>query len=491
MTRIFREQEQQRETLKSALLQAEEASKAKTSFLSRMSHEIRTPMNAIIGMNALAIQALDQPEQVRDYLSKVGISARFLLSLINDILDMSRIESGKVTLKNEKFPLEEFIHNVNDIIYGQAVQKGLDYDCVISSYTADYYIGDSMKLQQILVNLLSNSVKFTEAGGKVQLIIRQERVEQDKAYMAFSVNDTGIGSEFTVRVPLQYCTEERYRNLKLELPLQQLKTLIVDDDVTICEHTARLLEEIGMKAEWVESGIRAVEQIRTKWERREFFNIVLLDWKMPEMDGIETARQIRGIVGEEVTIIVMTAYDWGEIEQEARMAGVNLLVTKPLFKSSLISVFESALQARRQEEVKTQAEHYDFNGKRILLVEDHILNVEVARRLLESKHALVEVAENGIRSIEMFMEAPEHYYDLILMDIRMPVMDGLTATRSIRQLRRTSAKTIPIVAMSANAFDEDIEKSKAAGMNEHLSKPIEPQLLYAVLNKWLYPEETE
>lgn len=545
VTKIFREQEQQREALKSALLQAEEASKAKSNFLSRMSHEIRTPMNAIIGMNALAIQSIHQPEQVHDYLSKVGISARFLLSLINDILDMSRIESGKVTLKNAKFPLEEFVHSVNDIVYGQATQKGIDYDCVISSYTADYYIGDAVKLQQILVNLLGNSIKFTPAGGKVQLIIRQERTEADKAYMSFSVNDTGIGispelqktmfepfeqgdltmttpykgtglglaiaknlvtmmggtisvnsiegvgSEFMVRVPLTRCEEETYQKIHLNMPLEKLKTLIVDDDIVICEHTAAMLVEIGMKAEWVESGLRAVELIRQRWNRKDYFNIVLLDWKMPEMDGIETARQIRKIVGEDVTIIVMTAYDWSEIEQEAKMAGVNLLVTKPLFKSSLISVFESAFQAKKQESAQPQIEHYDFTGKRILLVEDHILNVEVAKRLLESKHAVVEVAENGLRSIEMFMEAPEKYYDVILMDIRMPIMDGLTATKSIRQLRKPSAKSIPIIAMSANAFDEDIEKSKAAGMNEHLSKPIEPQTLFAVLNKWFQHEQDE
>ncbi len=387
VTKIFREQEQHRETLKSALLQAEEASKAKSNFLSRMSHEIRTPMNAIIGMNALAIQSIHQPEQVHDYLSKVGISARFLLSLINDILDMSRIESGKVTLKNAKFPLEEFVHSINDIVYGQAAQKGIDYDCVISSYTADYYIGDAVKLQQILVNLLGNSIKFTPAGGKVQLIIRQERTEADKAYMSFSVNDTGIGispnlqktmfepfeqgdstmttpykgtglglaiakslvtmmdgtisvnsiegvgSEFMVRVPLTRCEEETYQKIHLNMPLEKLKTLIVDDDIVICEHTAAMLAEIGMKAEWVESGLRAVELVRQKWNRKDYFNIVLLDWKMPEMDGIEAARQIRKIVGADVTIIVMTAYDWGEIEQEAKMAGVNLLVTKPLFKS--------------------------------------------------------------------------------------------------------------------------------------------------------------
>ena len=541
ITQLFREQEMQKENLHNALLQAEEASKAKTNFLSRMSHEIRTPMNAIIGMNTLALQAVNNPEQVSECLSKIGISARFLLSLINDILDMSRIESGKVTVKQSKFPFEELVNSINSIFYEQAEQKGIDYDCVISSFVSDYYIGDAMKIQQVIVNLLGNAIKFTEKGGKIQLIINQERTANDKAYMSFSVNDTGIGidselqktmfepfeqgdvtlttpykgtglglaisknlinmmngtinvhsikgigSEFIVRIPLGICDDEKnYHDLKLDIAVEKLSTLIVDDDITICEHTQALLEEVGMKAQWVESGIKAVELIKRKWNELEgHFDVVLLDWKMPDMDGIETAKEIRKIVGDDVTIIVMTAYDWAEIEHEAKQAGVNMLVTKPLFKSSLISVFENAFKQNDKNKPKPQQVEFDFTGRHILLVEDHILNVEVAKRLLEAKHAEVTVANNGLHAIEQFMSAEDNYFDAILMDIRMPVMDGLTATKSIRQLHRAYAKTVPIIAMSANAFDDDIDKSKTSGMNEHLSKPIDPQLMYSTIQKWI------
>lgn len=541
VTDLFKEQEVQRENLRNALIQAEEANQAKTNFLSRMSHEIRTPMNAIIGMTALATQFVNQPEQVLDCLGKVGLSACFLLALINDILDMSRIKSGKMTVKQEKFPFEELMHSINSLFSEQAREKGIDYDCILATFVDDYYVGDYMKLQQIMINLLSNAIKFTPVGGKVQFIVRRERVENNKAYMCFSVNDTGIGmssefqktmfdpfaqedstittpykgtglglaiaknfitlmqgtisvnsiegvgTEFIVRIPLGQCEEVvKYRKLQLDVPMQKLMTLIVDDDVSICHHTQDILKEMGLKAQWVDSGLQAVELVKTKFAQQEVFDVILLDWKMPDLDGIATTRAIRSVVGPHVTIIVMTAYDWTDIEIEARQAGVNMFVTKPLFKSTLQSVYEKAFQHKYTNELAKQKQVFDFTGRRILLVEDHIINVEVAKRLLESKHAEVEVAENGLRAIEMFMAAPDNYYAMILMDIRMPVMDGLTAAKSIRQLHKTGAATVPIVAMSANAFDEDIEKSKAAGMNEHLSKPIEAKILYNAVEKYTH-----
>ena len=537
VTELLEEQEQQRENLRNALMQAEQASHAKTDFLSHMSHEIRTPMNAIIGMSTLAAQCVYNPEQVSECISKVGISARFLLSLINDILDMSRIESGKVTLRHEKFPFEELINNINSIIYNQAKDKDVDYECIITSFVSPNYIGDEMKLQQILINLLGNAVKFTKAGGKTQFIVHLNKTENGKAYFTFTVNDTGVGisdefqkkmfepferqydstttvyqgtglglaitknlidmmggtisvnsiegvgTEFTVKVALEICEDETNFQVLENIPFEKLYALIVDDDVLICEQTQLILREMGLQTEWVASGEQAISIVEKKHVENKNFDIVLLDWKMPDMDGIETARRLRKIVGPDVTIIVITAYDWSSIEAEAKAAGVNLLVTKPLFKSTLVSAFQKVFSEKVQRE-EEQPTHYDFAGRHILLVEDHILNVEVAKRLLESKHAVVDVAENGLKAIEKFTLAEDHYYDAILMDIRMPIMDGLTAARSIRQLSKTCAESIPIIAMSANAFDEDIEKSQASGMNAHLSKPIEPELLFATLNRF-------
>lgn len=539
ITASLNEEMYQRENLRCALEQAQQASHAKSNFLSRMSHEIRTPMNAIIGMSALAAQCVNDPEQVSDCISKVGISARFLLSLINDILDMSRIESGKVTVKNEEFPFEELIGGINTIVYEQAAEKNIDYDCVITSFTDTYYMGDAMKIQQILLNLLGNAIKFTPNGGKVQLLIHQRKIDNEKAYMTFTVNDTGvgisdefqkklfepfeqqysattspysgtglglaicknlvslmngkitvnsiegIGSEFTVDIALGLCKEKRRLKAdKNDFQVNKLEVLIVDDDVMICEHTQSILNDMGIKAEWVDRGSKAVEMVRFRYDKQKSFDVILIDWKMPDMDGIETTKRIRKIVGPDVTIIVMTAYDWSSIEYEAKAAGVNLLISKPLFKSSLISAFEKIYSKKTTNKIKKEQIVFDFTGKRILLVEDHILNVEVARRLLTSKGAEVEVAENGLAAIEIFTTAPTGHFDVILMDIRMPVMDGLTAARSIRQLKKENARSIPIIAMSANAFDEDIEKSRAAGMNGHLAKPIEPQLLYETLQQF-------
>ena len=533
VTDVVTEQQRQQELLKSALRQAEQANNAKTDFLSKMSHEIRTPMNAIIGMNTLAAQSIHNTDVAGDFIAKVGISARYLLTLINDILDMSRIESGKLNVRNEKIPTEEFLRGINNIIYEQASANGLSYDSIITGFVANSYQGDAMKLQQILLNLLGNAVKFTPRGGKVQLIISQEHIKNGKAILRFVVNDTGVGiseefqkkmfepfeqehtgittayagtglglaitknlvqlmggtisvnsivdvgTEFIVNIPLGIVDEQEHTHTSV--CFNKMSALIVDDEILICEQAERILTEIGMRAEWVDSGYKAVATVKAKWQEGKGYDIILVDWKMPEQDGIETARQIRAIVGQNVTIIVITAYEWAEIEREAKEAGVNLLITKPLFKNSLISSFERIFSEKIPPKPAIQNTIYDFTGKRVLLVEDHMLNVEVAKRLLQSKGMQVDVAENGLMAIECFSKVPVGYYDVILMDIRMPIMDGLTAARSIRQLKKETAKTIPIIAMSANAFDEDIEKSRLAGMNAHLTKPIEPDLLYRTI----------
>lgn len=542
VTDVVQKEQRQKEELSAALVAAEQANAAKSDFLSRMSHEIRTPMNAIIGMAAIAAQSIGNDEQVADCISKIGISSRFLLSLINDILDMSRIESGKMLLKNEKIPMEEFLTGINSICFAQAAEKNVDFECIADPMLHDYYIGDAMKLQQVLINILSNAVKFTPEGGKVSFSASQHRKTKDHAVLRFVVNDTGVGmgaeflphifepfsqetsgttasfggtglglaisknivdmmdgkiavrsikgvgTEFTVDVNLGLTEEEkrRHNQKKIQHNFTNLKTLVVDDDVSVCESAIVTLKDMGVKAEWVDSGRKAIERVQELEEQNAFFDMILIDWKMPEMDGIETARRIRKLVGADVTIIIMTAYDWVSIEHEARLAGVNLLISKPMFKSSLVSAFSKALGEKEESEKEVEAAEFDFTGRRILLVEDNIINTEVAVMLLKNKGFQIDTAQNGLQAIELFSKSDKGFYDAVLMDIRMPLMDGLTAANNIRHLSNQDAKTVPIIAMTANAFDDDIEKSKAAGMNAHLAKPIEPDRLYQTLYDFIF-----
>ena len=546
VTDVVRQEQKQKDELAAALVAAEQANAAKSDFLSRMSHEIRTPMNAIIGMSTIAVQSLGDDEQVADCISKIGISSRFLLSLINDILDMSRIESGKMLLKSEKIPMEEFINGLNSICHAQAAAKGVDYECIVDPVLDDYYMGDAMKLQQVLLNILSNAIKFTGESGKVTFSAAQRRRAKNDAVLRFIVNDTGvgineeflphifepfsqestgttalyggtglglaisksivdmmdgkitvrsikgIGTEFTVDVKLGITEEAKTRHHQKQqgsYNFSHLKTLVVDDDVAVCESAMVTLHEIGIEAEWVDSGRKAIDRVKALCKENRYFDMILIDWKMPEMDGLETARRIRELVGPEVTIIIITAYDWVGIEHEAKLAGVNLLMSKPMFKSSLVSAFSKALGQKEEQAQQQEIIDYDFTGKRVLLAEDNALNTEVAVMLLQSKGFAVDTAETGLRALEMFSKSTPGYYDAILMDIRMPQMDGLTAANNIRHLSNADAGAIPIIAMTANAFDDDIEKSKAAGMNAHLAKPIDPNRLYQTLYDFIFRKE--
>ncbi len=533
------EERRKNEALGAALQAAKQASRAKSQFLSRMSHELRTPMNAIIGFSALSALEVDNPKAVEDSIGKIGQAARYLLSLINDILEMSRIESGRVTLSEAPFDFGQFISGVNAIIFSQASGKGVDYDAAAAHSMEPVYVGDAVKLQEILVNVLGNSVKFTPPGGKITFTMEQLRRTDKHAVLRFRVSDTGVGidekflpclfdpftqeaggaaspsgtglglaitknlvemmngqievqsvknvgSTFTVDVQLGVSEESRqYFEMLSSMNLSKFSALVVDDDAQLGESAKGILSAMGMRAEWAGSGRRAVERVAALHGEKRDFDMIFVDWKMPGMDGIETTRQIRKIVGPKVTIIIMTAYDWKEIEARARGAGVDLFMEKPLFQSSVVKAFEKVFAAGGPKARTAPPESFDFTGRRILLVEDNPINAEVARRLLEKTGAEVVAASNGQEAMETFAAAEDDFFDAILMDVRMPVMDGLTATRNIRKLKKKGSGTVPIIAMTANAFEEDVEQSLSSGMNAHLAKPIEPRVLFAAIKRFL------
>ena len=520
------------QALVEALNAAEEANKAKTAFLSNMSHEIRTPMNAIIGLNSLALQDTAISQETREYLEKIGGSARHLLGLINDILDMSRIESGKLVLRKEEFAFNGMLEQINTMVMSQCNDKGLQFECHIKGQVDDFYIGDDMKLKQVLINILSNAIKFTEAPGNVTLTVERIALFEEQSTLRFSIKDTGkgmskeflpkifdsftqedssrnnkygstglgmaitknivemmngsisveseqgIGSEFTVIITLKNSDHQlaaiEYINPK------DMYVLVVDDDEIACEHARLLLDEAGIRADTCMSGAAALHMLEVQHAKREPYNLVLLDWKMPGMNGIGVAKLIRRQYNNETTVIILTSYNWDEIMEEALHAGVDSFLSKPLFASNVIDEFERIARRNRMslfhEKKKT-----DLKGKHILLAEDILINAEIMKKLITIKGAFIDHAENGKKALELFEQSSEGYYDAILMDVRMPEMDGLEATASIRALDRPDAKNIPIIAMTANAFDEDVQSSLQVGMNAHLSKPVETEHLYQTL----------
>ena len=532
----MREDMAQSQALSDALAAAEDASKAKTAFLSNMSHEIRTPMNAIIGLDNIALSDPDISDKTRDYLEKIDGSAHHLLGLINNILDISRIEAGRLILKNEEFSFSRLLEQVNTIINGQCTEKGLTYECRALNKIDDYYIGDDMKLKQVLINILGNSVKFTPKGGHVDLTVEKINSFDGKTSLRFVMSDTGIGmdrefipklfdtfsqedstvtskygstglgmaitksiiemmngsisvesekgkgSTFTVTVTLTDSDRTWDGKNGIEVSTSDMSVLVIDDDRVACEHARIVLDSVGISVETAMSGEEAIEMVKVRQARQEPYNLILVDWKMPGMDGIETTRRIRNMVGTESAIIILTAYNWDDVIDEAVKAGVDSFLAKPLFASNVIEEFKSALQ-KKIEEAPKEEHKADLNGRKILLAEDMIVNAEIMQELLAMRGMETDHAENGKICLEDYCSKPEGYYDAILMDMRMPEMDGLEATKAIRATGRADAKDIPIIALTANAFDEDVQKSLQAGMNAHLSKPVEPEALFATLER--------
>ena len=522
---------EQQASLRDALAVAEQANAAKTSFLSSMSHEIRTPMNAIIGLDSIALKEPDLSDRTREHLEKIGSSAKHLLSLINDILDMSRIESGRLTLKNEEFSFREMLEQINTMINGQCQDKGLTYECHINGKVNDYYIGDDMKLKQVIINILGNAVKFTPAPGTVSFTVEPVSQFRDQATMRFIMRDTGIGmdpayipkifdafsqedankankygstglgmaitknivemmngeiavesekgvgSAFTVTVTLRLT--DRKDAGAVEVRPQDMHVLVIDDDPVACEHAKLVLEEVGIASDSCFSGKEALELLEIAHARRQAYNLILVDLKMPEQDGVEVTRQIRQLYNGESTIIILTAYSWDDVMEDAIEAGVDSFMAKPLFASGVLQEFRQVIQ--RKHLGAEEVHRADLTGRRILLAEDMPINAEIMMELLGMRDMRVDHAENGQIVLEMFANSAENYYDAVLMDVRMPVMTGLEATVAIRALDRPDAKTVPIIAMTANAFDEDVQRSLQAGMNAHLSKPVEPEHLYETL----------
>ncbi len=525
-----RAEEERRKILKDALAAAEHANRAKTTFLNSMSHDIRTPMNAIIGFTALAAAHIDNKKQVEDYLGKISVSSEHLLSLINDVLDMSRIESGKVKIDEKEVHLPDVLHDLRTIIQANVRAKQLDLYIDSVDVVHENIICDKLRLNQILLNLISNAVKFTRPGGMISVrVIEKPGAPGGTANYEFRVKDSGIGmsrefqkhifeaftreqtstvsgiqgtglgmaitknivemmggsitveseigkgSEFTVCLRFRICGNPVHCE---QIPrLAGLHALVADDDFNTCASVTRMLTKIGMRAEWTTSGKEAVLRTQLAMENDDAFSAYIIDWIMPDMNGLETVRRIRAIIGESKPIIILTAYDWTEIEEEARAAGVTAFCSKPLFMSELREALLKPLEEEKAEEAPDEA----FAGKRILLVEDNELNQEIAATILEDQGFLIDLAGDGTEAVEKMECAAAGDYDLILMDIQMPRMDGYEATRRIRSMEDTEKANIPIFAMTANAFDEDRQKALDAGLDGHIVKPIDIAALMEVL----------
>ncbi|MBD5546637.1 MAG: response regulator [Lachnospiraceae bacterium] len=538
ITEQVRRQREQTQALQDALMQAQHANKAKTTFLSNMSHDIRTPMNAIIGFATIAVSHIDNKDQVNDCLQKVLSSSNHLLSLINDILDMSRIESGKVQIKEQECNISEMMHNLVNIIQPQVKAKQLELFIDTFDIANEDVIADALKMNQVFINLLGNAVKYTPAGGTITFRIMQKTTfRHGYGDYIFIVKDNGIGmsSEFTEHifepfereitttqsgiqgtglgmaitknivdmmngtisvesevgkgsvftVELSLKLQDVEKNAEQIKELEGLRALVVDDDFHVCDSVSKMLKQIGLRAEWTTSGREAAYRAQIAYEEGDSYHTYIIDWQMPELSGVETAKRIRSVVGDDAPIIILTAYDWTDIEEEAKAAGITAFCAKPLFMSDLKSALLAANNLIDKEEEAAEWTLADFGGKRILLVEDIELNREIAEVILTETGFVVETAPDGTDAVAMVKASDEYYYDAVLMDVQMPIMDGYEATRTIRALPRQDVKTLPIIAMTANALEEDKEAALKNGMNAHMSKPIDMDIFIGVLSQFL------
>lgn len=538
ITEQVQKQREQTQALQDALMQAQHANAAKTTFLSNMSHDIRTPMNAIIGFTTIAVSHIDNKDQVQDCLQKVLSSSNHLLSLINDILDMSRIESGKVQIKEQDCNISELMHNLVNIIQPQVKAKQLELFIDTFEVANEDVIADPLKLNQVFINLLSNAVKYTPAKGSISFRIIQkttfrhgygdyifvikdngigmskefvehvfEPFERESSTTRSGIEGTGLGmaitknivemmngtisvesevgkgSTFTVEISLKL--QDIEKNAEQIHELHGLRALVVDDDFNICDSVSKMLKQLGLRSEWTTSGREAVYRAQMAYEEGDSYHTYIVDWQMPEMSGVETARKIRAAVGEEAPIIILTAYDWTDIEKDAKSAGVTAFCAKPLFMSDLKSALLAANNLVDKNEDSSVWSLADFSGKRVLLVEDIELNREIAEVILTESGFLVESAPDGTDAVEMVKRSEEYYYDVILMDIQMPIMNGYEATRTIRTLPRKDVKDMPIIAMTANALEEDKEAAIKNGMNAHIAKPLDIGIFMEVLSRFV------
>ncbi|MDD5883256.1 MAG: response regulator [Firmicutes bacterium] len=536
---LIKKERQQEAALQEAFDAAEAANRAKTNFLSNMSHDIRTPMNGIIGMTAIAAAHIDDKERVQDSLQKINQASKHLLSLINEVLDMSKIESGKVDLVEEEFNLSDLIDNLLTMTSSQIEEHHHELSVNISGVTHEEVTGDSLRIQKVFTNLMGNAVKFTPDGGKIRLSISEKPTSQAKVgcyEFVFEDNGIGMSKDFLDRIFEPFARAEdgrvnRIQGTGLGMPISRnivrmmggdikvesepgvgsrftvtmylklqdtadirydkfvdLDVLVADDDALSLESCCSMLNDFGMKADGVSSGTEAVKHIVLHHEQKRDYYACIIDWKMPDMDGIATTKAIRRAVGKEVPIIIISAYDWSEIEQEARAAGANAFISKPLFRSRLAKTFNALVGEEENKEQETpiaDLESMNLAGHRALLVEDNELNAEIAAEILKMTGLSVEHAADGTEAVDKISGCEDGYYDIIFMDIQMPRMNGYDAARAIRAMNRNYCRQVPIVAMTANAFAEDVQAAKTVGMNEHIAKPLDWKILAKTLNRWL------